>query len=62
MFTSINPYNKKEVHSFEHHTPAEVEDVMASSAKVFHDWKNISFTERAAVIDTIAALLLQNKN
>lgn len=61
MFTSINPYNQKEVHSFEHHTPEEVEEVITGAAKVFKDWKNISFTERAAVIDTIAALLLQNK-
>lgn len=61
MFTSINPYNKKEVHSFEHHSSEDVEHVIESSAKVFNDWKNISFTERAAVIDTIAALLLQNK-
>jgi succinate-semialdehyde dehydrogenase/glutarate-semialdehyde dehydrogenase len=61
MFTSINPYDNKIIQSYQKQNAEEVCQLIDQSAKVFKEWKNISITERGAVLDTVAALLLQHK-
>ena len=56
-YQSINPNDGKLLKSFEHLTPAQLENSLAGAQHCYQTWKHRSYAERAAVLNKAAALL-----
>lgn len=56
-YQSINPNDGKLLKSFEHLTPAQLENSLAGAQHCYKTWKHRSYAERAAVLNKAAALL-----
>ena len=54
---SINPNDGKLLKSFEHLTPAQLEQSLAGAQHCYKIWKHRSYAERAVVLNKAAALL-----
>ena len=57
-YQSINPNDGKTLKSFEHLTSAQLEKSLATADRCFKTWKHTSYAERAAILNTAAALML----
>jgi succinate-semialdehyde dehydrogenase / glutarate-semialdehyde dehydrogenase len=60
-FSSINPYTGKLIESFELHSQNQVEEILKSSAKGFHEWKSTVFYERSNLLMNTGTLLRSKK-
>jgi len=56
-YQSVNPNNGQVLQSFEHLSPAQLEQVLAQAHACFQTWRHTSFAERAGVVNKAAALL-----
>ena len=56
-YQSINPNDGKLLKSFEHLTPAQLENSLAGAQHCYQTWKHRSYAERAVVLNKAAALL-----
>ena len=56
-YQSINPNDGKLLKSFEHLTPAQLENSLARAQHCYQTWKHRSYAERAVVLNKAAALL-----
>jgi succinate-semialdehyde dehydrogenase/glutarate-semialdehyde dehydrogenase len=56
-YQSVNPNNGQVLHSFEHLSPAQLEQALAQAHACFQTWRHTSFAERAAVVNKAAGLL-----
>ena len=56
-YQSINPTNGKLLQSFEHMSPAQLEQALAQAQSGFETWKRKSYAERAAILKQAASLL-----
>jgi succinate-semialdehyde dehydrogenase/glutarate-semialdehyde dehydrogenase len=59
-YQSINPNNGNLLKSFEHLTPAQLEQSLAGAQLCYQTWKHRSYAERAVVLNKAAALLHAN--
>lgn len=56
-YQSINPTNGKLLQSFEHMSPAQLEQALAQAQSGFETWKRKSYAERAAILKQAVSLL-----
>ena len=56
-YQSINPHTGQLLKSFEHLSPAELEQALATAQACFQTWRQESYAARAAVLKKAAALL-----
>ncbi|MCV2364400.1 NAD-dependent succinate-semialdehyde dehydrogenase [Paucibacter sp. DJ1R-11] len=56
-YQSINPTNGKLLQSFEHMSPAQLEQALTQAQSGFETWKQKSYAERAAILKQAASLL-----
>lgn len=56
-YQSINPNDGKLLKSFEHLSPAQLENSLAGAQHCYQTWKHRSYAERAVVLNKAAALL-----
>ena len=61
MITSKNPYNNETLHSFNELSIKEIEQRVEAAENAFKEWKNVSFTERSALMRKAAKVLDENK-
>jgi len=56
-YQSVNPNDGKLLKSFEHMSPAALEQSLVAAETCFQTWKHTSYAERAVVVTKAAALL-----
>jgi len=56
-YQSVNPSTGKVLMSFEHLSNAALEQSLAAAQRCFESWRQLSFAERAAIVNKAAALL-----
>ncbi len=61
MLVSINPTTGDELARYDEMSSAEVDDLLASSASAFGEWRRASFADRARVIHATAVQLRSRK-
>lgn len=61
MFKSINPVNGEIISTYSQHDKEEVKTIIDQTHKAWMQWKEISFAERAALMQKAADVLLEEK-
>jgi succinate-semialdehyde dehydrogenase/glutarate-semialdehyde dehydrogenase len=56
-YQSINPYNGKELKSFEELTDKQLETALETAATCFETWRTTTFVQRAAVVAKAATIM-----
>ncbi len=56
-YQSINPFNGELVKSFAEHTDQQLETAIATAAKCFDTWKNLTVAARAVIVAKAAAIM-----
>ncbi len=56
-FTSINPATGEVVAEFDAHTPEQIEDAVALSARTFRSWRDTPYKDRAELMHRAAQIL-----
>ena len=59
-YQSANPYNGRILKTFEELTDPQLETAIATAAKCFKTWRNLTFAERAAIVAKAAATMREN--
>ncbi|WP_276346451.1 NAD-dependent succinate-semialdehyde dehydrogenase [Daejeonella sp. JGW-45] len=59
---SINPFNGQVVNCYETHKPDEVENIIRSVHLAWGNWRTISFTKRAELLNRTAGILRERKS
>ena len=62
LYQSIDPVTNQLLHSFPADTLMEAEPKLKAAAAAFHEWKQLTFKQRAAYLHRLAVLLSQNEN
>lgn len=62
MLYSINPYNKKQLVTFNELSINEIEEKIEASDNAFSLWKKIPFSKRSELILNVARILREQKN
>ena len=57
---NVNPWTGQVEYRYAYFGPAETEARLAAAAKAFPAWSALSFTERAAYLERVAALLREH--
>jgi len=57
IYQSINPYNGKELKSFEEFTDKQLEKALQTAANCFETWRTTKFVQRAAVVAKAATIM-----
>jgi succinate-semialdehyde dehydrogenase/glutarate-semialdehyde dehydrogenase len=60
MITTINPYNVKELQTYEELTKKEIKTKLETAQTAFEDWKTTSFDHRSQYIRKVGELLRKN--
>jgi succinate-semialdehyde dehydrogenase/glutarate-semialdehyde dehydrogenase len=60
MITTINPYNGKELQSYEELTKKEIKAKLETAQTAFEDWKTTSFDHRSQHVRKVGELLRKN--
>lgn len=61
MFKSINPTNGEIISTYSQHDKDEVKTIIDQTHNAWHQWKQTSFAERAALMQKAADVLLEEK-
>lgn len=56
-YQSINPFNGELVKTFEELTVPQLESAIATAAKCFEKWRELTFAERAAIVSRAAGIM-----
>src|ERR1019366_8899856 len=56
-YQGINPYNGKELKSFEELTDKQLETALETAAARFETWRTTTFVQRAAVVAKAATIM-----
>lgn len=56
-YQSINPFNGELVKTFEELTGPQLESAIATAAKCFEKWRELTFAERAAIVSRAAGIM-----
>ncbi len=60
-YQTINPYTEKLVNTFNEHTDAQLDAILAKAEETFkNDWSLRSFSERKAIVKRAASILSEN--
>lgn len=59
---SINPFNGQVVNCYETHKPDEVENIIRSVHLAWGNWRTVSFTKRAELLNRTAGILRERKS
>ena len=59
-FKSINPYNGKELETFQGHTDEQVNDILDKASRAFIKWRDTSFSDRAKIMMNASEILQKN--
>ena len=60
-YQTINPYTEKLVNTFNEHTDAQLDAIIAKAEETFkNDWSLRSFAERKAIVKRAASILSEN--
>ena len=60
QFTSINPYNGKQVGQYTSVSDAELEVKLSTGHKAFIEWKNVPLSERSQLLKNAGVILREN--
>ncbi|MFC2123242.1 NAD-dependent succinate-semialdehyde dehydrogenase [Bacteroidota bacterium] len=55
--TSVNPFNNQLIKEFKEYSDTEIEAVVGAVAHQFHEWKSVSFDERASLMRNCSEIL-----
>lgn len=58
---TINPYNNKEIKSFEEFSAETVEQKIAQADQAYQKWKSVSVKERSALLKNVASIFRKRK-
>lgn len=58
---TINPYNNKEIKSFEEFSAETVEQKIAQADQAYQKWKSVSIKERSALLKNVASIFRKRK-
>ncbi|MBW6479081.1 MAG: NAD-dependent succinate-semialdehyde dehydrogenase [Bacteroidales bacterium] len=61
MFKSINPTNGEIISTYSQHDKEDVKNIINQTHNTWHQWKQTSFAERAALMQKAADVLLEEK-
>ncbi len=61
MFQSINPVNGEIISTYTPHTKDDVKSIINTTHDAWLQWKQTSFSERSALMDKVADVLLEEK-
>ncbi len=56
-YQSVNPYDGKNLKTFEELTDEQLETALQTAAKCFETWRHKTFAERAAIVAKAAAIM-----
>jgi succinate-semialdehyde dehydrogenase/glutarate-semialdehyde dehydrogenase len=59
-YQSINPYNGELVKSFDEQSDQQLEAAIATAAKCYESWKQLSYAERAVIVAKAAAIMREH--
>ena len=59
---TVNPFTNKTVKSFTEDTPEKIEKSLTAAAAEFTRWRRTSYTERAALLHKVAAVMRARKD
>lgn len=59
---SINPFNGQVINCYETHKPDEVENIIRSVHLAWGNWRTVSFTKRAELLNRTAGILRERKS
>ncbi len=62
MITTVNPYNGKELCSYEEENEQTIEAKLSLAQKAFDKWRTTTYQKRSELVNRVGELLLKNKD
>ena len=59
---NINPFTGQVEYRYQYYTPAQVEATIAAATAAFPAWSGLSYAQRAALLNRVAAVLRENQS